>query len=240
MNIDGESLGDINHHENDHENNHENDHTYNISNIPISKIKIVNKNLERVRKMIQIEKDIDNEFRTEHSRIYYPQVSRFSRSAQSLCETIEIKGSNSVPKKVHISILKYLRNLEIKEDITVHYAVEIGNSIDLNSINNSPNKSNLFVYFVFSNKELAIGLDRVRNLVDNSQNIYRSLIDHDTSIEFEGMYLQKYTALVARSEPKASRSLMTPIIYLDRSNFRSNFLRMTNSSQNSNDNEKFN
>jgi predicted nucleotidyltransferase len=169
----------------------------------------INKTLERVRSMMHREA----EFVEDRSRICDPSNL-----------IIQIKSYNSVPRSSFTTILTYLRRLEIEQDIIIHNAVEIGSR----AYNLHNPYSDYDLRFVFSHRERVYASEQIREYGHKSNSLCGDMIDNGIHIDYQGWQLEKFMSLLKKNNVMAIEVLESPIVYLDRSDFRSKFGRVLN------------
>lgn len=177
-------------------------------------ISIVNRNLERVRRMMQDETPREIKTDIKSSRICDPPR-----------EIVPIRSYNSIPRKIFISILTYLRELELEKDIIVHYAIENGTR----SHNVYNELSSYDVKFVFSYRD-RIDSHKMQQCFNQAESINKNFIKNGIHINFQGWQFSEFTSLLKKHNISVIEALDSSIIYLDRSNFRSWFLNILDQS----------
>ena len=173
----------------------------------------INKNLERVR-------NLDRKY-TQHAS----DNDVISRVVDPPSLIVPIHSYKTVRRSAIVQILKLLRQIEIQEDIIIHYAVEVGSrSYGLNN-----KESDYDVRFVYSYREIALSSDLMRNFAEKTDAMSDEVQVSNINIDYQGWQLSKYMLMLKKHNATAVELLETPITYLDRQEFKTKMINVLNS-----------
>lgn len=152
------------------------------------------------------------------------EYTNCSRIREPSCLMVPIRTYPSIPRSTFINVLKTLRNLEIENEIQIHYAVELGSrTYGLHNRN-----SDYDLRFVFSYRNRAYVSEQIREYAKKCDCIGGDHIEDGVHIDYQGWQLQKFMKLLKKQNVMAIEILESPIIYFDRSHFRKNFTGVLN------------